>query len=1011
MNIKKNKIIKNNTMQKRHLINYSKSTKKMEKKNLKEDKARRLKTILYLKKVSSDLYNKNDLNISLLDLIKKNLSQDSIGESIWNNLLNMVNSYREDVIKINNNDSNKYTVNVISEIKKIEDFLFKNNNNFDIYKKIIDCFLVEIVNYITLNTVKWSGKVKIDYIVPVNYIISKIYHHLLNNKYSEDNSMECINNFIEKLIEYKIINKIVNKKTNQIKYNWVIKINIYDLVSILKKVIATNLFKHIYVDCLPPKWYFNNNDVYNENMDIQRSNNFLTNLRNKSDVIHYTNEKYIKMINVLQEIGYIIDIKLLELFLEKYSYISLKSKMSEDIIIPIYHDYILETYEYINDKKQFSSNLDNKIIKEVINIFEDFGVNTSELEDLRKFLFNKYEHYCEKKKKKIIKRIIYFYLRKKISINNLGERRLIHINDLITLLFLVFYKKKSEIRNLVKIDVRGRMYIQSAVSYINDKFLRLFIHLKMNVKDINDDYDIYYKYFFSNQLIKCTNWESALSIYQNYTQGLDNKALYEKVLLDTNIENLNKIKLMKLIRKKNSATISLDATSSLLQIIGVLTKNKKLLYYTNLIDSRESKDIYAYLINIISNKYENNKFILYYKNRKIVKYVCMTYLYGSTAKYLSIDMKEKFNIKLLLKDLITICNNIINVFKEEFPVIPLLKKIFNEYVLLFPSKMNISYQIWDKRLTYNISEAKKKVFKKELNIHSEKAGDQKNLFYITIPNYENDKKNQLKKKKSAFVNVIHSLDSQICIKTRYNLMKYGIKTLSIHDCFITNIKHYSEVLQEYNKNLYLIAKKVSIKTILINYNVENMYDLLNQFFNNVDNKDKESQIWIFKHIIKYIDQLKKYEKSKKKIELEKIKSNSNNISIRVKEKEEKKKIKYGYKDISKLTKDIDYEFMKESEKQDPSWEKNVTDLLTKYHAYLLGKNINQVIKNNLIETINNVNELITKNERWNQYVIFFIRMDIVKKSSFLQNELELFNDLVKEEYHLIKDANFSLKPE
>jgi len=148
-----------------------------------------------------------------------------------------------------------------------------------------------------------------------------------------------------------------------------------------------------------------------------------------------------------------------------------------------------------------------------------------------------------------------------------------------------------------------------------------------------------------------------------------------------------------LIRKKNSATISLDATSSLLQIIGVLTKNKKLLYYTNLIDSRESKDIYAYLINIISNKYENNKFILYYKNRKIVKYVCMTYLYGSTAKYLSIDMKEKFNIKLLLKDLITICNNIINVFKEEFPVIPLLKKIFNEYVLLFPSKMNISYQI------------------------------------------------------------------------------------------------------------------------------------------------------------------------------------------------------------------------------------------------------------------------------------------------------------------------------
>jgi len=96
--------------------------------------------------------------------------------------------------------------------------------------------------------------------------------------------------------------------------------------------------------------------------------------------------------------------------------------------------------------------------------------------------------------------------------------------------------------------------------------------------------------------------------------------------------------LIKIIREKGSANISIDATSSLLQIIGVLTKNIKLMTYTNVLVNEKSLDIYTYLIEKITfylkGVDDNNKnniftkndlyFKEYYINRKIVKYVCMT---------------------------------------------------------------------------------------------------------------------------------------------------------------------------------------------------------------------------------------------------------------------------------------------------------------------------------------------------------------------------------------------------
>lgn len=69
------------------------------------------------------------------------------------------------------------------------------------------------------------------------------------------------------------------------------------------------------------------------------------------------------------------------------------------------------------------------------------------------------------------------------------------------------------------------------------------------------------------------------------------------------------------------------------------------------------------------------------------------------------------------------------------------------------------------------------------------------------------------KKRSCFVNIIHSFDSQICIKTRYKLLKKKIKSLSIHDCFLVNIYNSKECIEIYNKELSTLLNTNLVKVI------------------------------------------------------------------------------------------------------------------------------------------------------------------------------------------------------
>ena len=69
----------------------------------------------------------------------------------------------------------------------------------------------------------------------------------------------------------------------------------------------------------------------------------------------------------------------------------------------------------------------------------------------------------------------------------------------------------------------------------------------------------------------------------------------------------------------------------------------------------------------------------------------------------------------------------------------------------------------------------------------------------------------------SLANIIHTLDSWICIHTRYNLLKYeNISTLSIHDCYLFKISDADSVIK-YNKNkLYDVYENISYESITNN---------------------------------------------------------------------------------------------------------------------------------------------------------------------------------------------------
>jgi len=83
----------------------------------------------------------------------------------------------------------------------------------------------------------------------------------------------------------------------------------------------------------------------------------------------------------------------------------------------------------------------------------------------------------------------------------------------------------------------------------------------------------------------------------------------------------------------NHFTISLDATASMIQILGLLVNDRKLLELTYVIESSEPLDLYDYILSKSPTS----------PDRTFVKSCIMKYIYGSNPHNLAKSLKSYSN--------------------------------------------------------------------------------------------------------------------------------------------------------------------------------------------------------------------------------------------------------------------------------------------------------------------------------------------------------------------------------
>lgn len=641
-----------------------------------------------------------------------------------------------------------YDFKIIDDDKE----LVLSQNWIDFFKNIDNIFYEKVSKVIKYNIIHTLAN---DYNIILNkkeyYLNLKNFFINLINHFRDiedlSNWGKIINDIFDLMIENLSVQKyIFNNKNTYYKdiLMWSIKISSDDYSWFKSKEDKVYFYKNQN----PPKWeFFDEKNVYLLSSNLKKNlttySKFIQDIHIKS----LFNENIINIINKLQNIDYKIDVDLfINLFYNNNDIFNIIGKKDLYINIDNYRKYIKEN---INSYK---SNQNQK----------DFNTWDITIQELNKYKKNKYL--------------------------NSYEDENINMQNMLILRFIYNYDDSWISHNYI-IDYRGRLYILGSISYISSKLLRILIKLNENYKIKKDNY---YKYYVSSQIKNVYSIEEGIKIYDNinlYNKNeLKNKILFDKIY------------------KFESATISLDATNSMLQIIAIICKNEKVMKYTNLLPDNKRYDLMEYLIDCVLNELndDNNIFINVYKNRQIYKYTIMLYIYGSTPLFTAKSFIEINKINWIhYKDLTTIMNFIINIFKKEFKCVDVLKKCISYYSKLSKYEEYYKFKTLLKDVEYSCPKRNKYFIK---------SGRKKNIS-ISI-NIDSDKRSFEKKIKSSFVNIIHSLDSEICMLTRQILIdRYNIKSLSIHDCFIINVNDYKKCLESYNESLNKIMD-ISIDKVI-----------------------------------------------------------------------------------------------------------------------------------------------------------------------------------------------------
>jgi DNA-directed RNA polymerase len=338
----------------------------------------------------------------------------------------------------------------------------------------------------------------------------------------------------------------------------------------------------------------------------------------------------------------------------------------------------------------------------------------------------------------------------------------------------------------IKLDSRGRMYNSGFLNPVNNKLLRNLMILdetiSFNYSKEVDDISMYYLNFQECKQKGMTTYD--------YKPG--------KIRNPVSYFCADKGELVK-------QTVQFDATASMLQILAILTRDKKLMQLTNVVytDTERIQDPYEYVITHMNldmdgdNELKKTIFKLS-TQRSMVKGVLMRYIYGAGDKGIHSFIKTLYP-GILKDDCKWIRTKIIKCFNTLFPTIHKLQLFFKAYSRdKYKKKVPLGYTVGDNYYETIYYESNYKKLE-NFEITNYKGDEIKiTLRYKAV---DDTHLNLMKYSTSLLPNYIHSLDGYIAYNTRLALLDQQISCFSIHDCFLVRSDRVENLITEYNKQL------------------------------------------------------------------------------------------------------------------------------------------------------------------------------------------------------------------
>lgn len=371
------------------------------------------------------------------------------------------------------------------------------------------------------------------------------------------------------------------------------------------------------------------------------------------------------------------------------------------------------------------------------------------------------------------------------------------------------YKEDSKFYFKWHFDKRGRSYCEGyQLNIQGTKENRALLNLGNKVKLTLSDEKAIIIDIMGNLGYSDTSFNKRIdTFYKDIKDNLNNKKFIKDLTCSTDTECGIKARkgislYLDLLANKEVTTgytMELDATTSGLQIMGVLAGCKKTCELTNVVQKENNEDSLskAYIIikDIVNKELPENHRIssgkvdnkIWSANKKVKK-ALMTHFFNSEVVPNKVFTKKQLDTFYKVLD--------INLEGASY-IKDTINDAFKDGTTETKWKLDDYHDIYYPNIEY-------KEFECFLNVNDEKIYfDYK---YKTINKTDNYR--------SLAPNIIHSIDSLICKNLIKNCALQGAEVVHIHDCFVFSPKHYELVKHAYKKELALLLNNNILERIL-----------------------------------------------------------------------------------------------------------------------------------------------------------------------------------------------------